>query len=450
MNDNVDRRDFLRTTAAGLGMAAAGALSSCSGRPGGSAPLVFTTDPVDTVKVGFVGLGNQGTGHVRNFMRIPNVEVRALCDLLPERVTRVQGWFTEAERPVPMGYSGSHEEYIRMIAEEDLDLVYCVTPWQYHAPICLEAMRNGRHAATEIPMGIYLDELWDLVETSERSGRHCVMMENCCYDRTELMVLNMVRKGLFGDLLHAECGYLHDLRELKTSPTYYVERWRIYHSIARNADLYPCHGLGPIAQCLNINRGNQFDFLVSMSCNSGGLATFAAREFGPDHEWATQQYALGDVQNTLIRTTGGQTIIVTHDTNTPRPYSRKVLVQGTKGLVRKYPEQKIYIEGINRPHQWADLADWYEEWEHPLYTAIQESAAGAGHGGMDYIEDYRLVQCLREGAPMDMDVYDGAAWSAVVELSERSIARKSRSIEFPDFTRGSWRERAPLGIIDRV
>jgi predicted dehydrogenase len=389
-------------------------------------------------------------------MRIPNAEVVALCDLVPEKVSRVQEWFRSADLPVPTGYSGSHEEYIRMIGEEDLDLVYTVTPWQYHAPICLEAMRNGANAATEIPMGIYLDELWEMVETAERTGRHCIMMENCCYDRMELMILNMVRQGLFGDLLHAECGYLHDLRALKTSPTYYEERWRIYHSIARDADLYPCHGLGPIAQCMNINRGNQFDFLVSMSCNSGGIGAFAAAEYGPDHEWANQEYALGDVQNTLIRTVGGQTIIVTHDTNTPRPYSRKVLVQGTKGLVRKYPEQKIYVEGVSRPHQWEDLSDaetrdrWYAEWEHPLHTAIRESASGAGHGGMDYIEDYRLIQCLHEGTPMDMDVYDGAAWSAVVELSERSIARRSRSVDFPDFTRGAWREREPLGIIDRI
>jgi predicted dehydrogenase len=312
--------------------------------------------------------------------------------------------------------------------------------------VLLAAMRAGKHAATEVPMAVTVDECWQLVETAEKTRRHCVMMENCCYDRTEMMILNMVRQGLFGELLHAECGYLHDLRELKLTD-FYEGRWRVKHSVRRNGDVYPTHGLGPVAQWLDVNRGNQFDHLVSMSTASRGLNLWAAEHLGPDSPQARQKYALGDVVNTLIRTKNGQTILVTHDTNLPRPYSRKILLQGTKGIVRKYPEQKIHVEGRSKAHQWEDLAAYRERFEHPVWKALEERSKGAGHGGMDFIEDYRLVECLRAGTPTDMDVYDGAAWSAVSGLSERSIAARGRSVDFPDFTRGAWKTRPPLGIV---
>jgi hypothetical protein len=260
-----------------------------------------------------------------------------------------------------------------------------------------------------------------------------------------MMILNMVRNGVFGELLHAECGYLHDLRQLKLTD-FYENRWRIDHSIDRNGDLYPTHGLGPVAQWMNINRGNRFDHLVSVATKSRGLNLWAAGEYGPESEAATRDYALGDVVNTLIRTAGGETIQVVHDTNSPRPYSRKILLQGTRGLVRKYPEQRLHIQGMSPAHRWEELLDYRERWEHPIWTALEEESAGAGHGGMDYIEDYRLIQCLREGLPMDMDVYDGAAWSAVAGLSEVSIAER-RVVDVPDFTRGAWRRREPLGVV---
>jgi predicted dehydrogenase len=295
-------------------------------------------------------------------------------------------------------------------------------------------------------MCVTIEECWNLVETAESTRRHCVMMENCCYDRTELMILNMVRRGLFGELLHAECGYLHDLRTHKLTG-FYEERWRVKHSIARNGDLYPTHGLGPVAQWLNINRGNQFDHLVSIASNGRGLNLWAAEHIGEQSAEARQRYALGDVVNTLIRTVQGQTILVTHDTNLPRPYSRRILLQGTRGIVRKYPEQKIHIEGRSPEHAWEELAAYQREYEHPLWTTLADRSRGAGHGGMDFIEDYRLIHSLHTGEPMDMDVYDGAAWSAVSELSERSIAGRSGSVDVPDFTRGAWRNRTPLGIV---
>ncbi len=451
MADSVDRRDFLRTTAlTGLGLSVgAAALSSCAGERvrGMGLPGQFRTEPLETVRIGMVGIGMQGRGHLRNFLGIPGAEIRAVCDLLPERTEWASQTVVEAGNPAPVQYSGDPQEYLRLCEQEDLDLVFNSTPWELHAPVCVAAMRNEKHAATEIPMAIYIDECWELVELSEQTGKHCVMMENCCYDRVELMILNMVRQELLGELLHAECGYLHDLRGYKLGELYHPPDWRLQHTLRRNADLYPMHGLGPVAQWMNVNRGNQFDFLVSMACNARGLAEYGAERFGPQSPQATQHYAQGDVVNTLIRTKAGQSILVTHDTNLPRPYSRKILLQGTRGLVRKYPEQKIHIEGRSPGHRWEDLAEYQEEFEHPLWTEMRELARGAGHGGMDYIEDYRLIQCLREGKPQDMDVYDGAAWSAVIELSERSIAARSQPQDCPDFTRGGWRTAPPLEVV---
>ncbi|MBI1966899.1 MAG: Gfo/Idh/MocA family oxidoreductase [Gemmatimonadetes bacterium] len=439
--DDTSRRDFLKLSAAAGLTAALGPLDRDLAAPGPVAAAAL-----ETVRIGFVGVGHQGASHVENFLKIDCVEITAICDIVPEKVARVQQLVTDAGRARPAGYERGPNDFIRMCDEEDLDLVFTATPWEWHAPVCVAAMERAKHAATEVPMAVTVEECWRLVEVSERTRRHCVMMENCCYDRTEMMIHHMVRRGLFGELLHAECGYLHDLRELKLTD-YYEGRWRIRHAIRRNGDLYPTHGLGPVAQWMDVNRGNQFDYLVSMGSNGRGLNRWAGEHLGPDAPEARQRYALGDVVNTLIRTKRGQTILITHDTNSPRPYSRNILLQGTKGIVRKYPEEKIHLEGRSPAHRWEELTTYRDEFEHPVWRALEERARGAGHGGMDYIEDVRLIECLRAGTATDLDVYDGAAWSAVAELSERSIARRSRSMDVPDFTRGAWQRRPPLGII---
>jgi len=451
MDHELDRREFVKTAAAGgLGLVFGAAAPGAPGAPEQGqisvpAGSLFAAPPLETVRIGFVGVGHQGSSHVANFLKIEGAVVTAICDIVPEKVETMQTLVTAAGRPRPAGYSRGPEDFRRMCDEEDLDLVFTATPWEWHAPVCLAAMRTGKHAATEVPMTVTLDDCWELVEAAQKTRRHCVMMENVCYDRPEMMILNMVRQGVFGELLHAECGYLHDLRELKLTD-YYEGRWRIRHSIRRNGDLYPTHGLGPVAQCLDVNRGNQFAHLTSIASSSRGLNRWAAEHIGPDSAVARQGYALGDVVTSLIRTVAGQTIVITHDTNSPRPYSRNLLIQGTKGLVQKYPDPKIHVEGRSPAHQWEDLELYRAEYEHPVWRALEERSRGAGHGGMDYIEDYRLIECLRAGTPTDMDVYDGAAWSAVSELSERSIARGSRPMEFPDFTRGAWKTRPPLGI----
>ncbi|MCK4646990.1 MAG: Gfo/Idh/MocA family oxidoreductase [Candidatus Aminicenantes bacterium] len=453
MKKRLNRRDFLKqSSAAGLGVALGSmAMGGCAGvkQPQLKTKPVehLVTPPIDTVRVGYVGIGNQGSGHLRNLLRIEGVEMKAVCDIREERISWAQKECEKAGKPKPTGYSNGPEDFKRMCDTEDLDLVYNATPWEWHVPISVKAMETGSHAATEIPGAITLEECWETVETAEKYQKHYCTMENCNYDRTELMLFNMVRQGLFGELLHAECGYLHDLRGWKFGKAYFPNDWRLKHSIRRNADLYPTHGLGPVAQWMNITRGNTFEYLVSMSSPSLGLKREAVKRYGKEHPLARTDYALGDVVSTLIKTNKGQTILVTHDTNSPRPYSRKILIQGTKGLARKYPEQKIFIEGTSRRHRWKDLSDYNEQYKHPLLTSLEKKAEGAGHGGMDFIEDYRLIQCLREGKPTDSDVYDGATISSIVALSEKSIASKSTSIECPDFTRGKWKTRKPLGIV---
>jgi predicted dehydrogenase len=453
INNQYNRRDFLkRSGAMGVGAAIGGmALNNADAhqRRLGPAPADhFAAKPLETVRVGFVGVGNQGSGHFRNLLRIEGVQIKAVCDIREEVVQRSQKQVEGAGQPTPTGYSKGVEDFKRMCDTEDLDLVYTATPWEWHVPICTYAMQTGSHAATEIPGAITLDECWKTVEFAEKFQKHCCTMENCCYDGTELLIFNMVRKQLFGELLHAECGYLHDLRGYKFGTAYYPHDWRLQHSIKRNADLYPTHGLGPVAQWFDITRGNKFEYLVSMSSPAKCLKLEAIKRYGEDHPLAQTDYALGDVVNTLLKTSKGQSILVTHDTNTPRPYSRRILLQGTAGLVRKYPQEQIHIEGKSSGHSWEDLSTYKEEFEHPLLKALRERAAGAGHGGMDFIEDYRLIKCIREGKATDMDVYDGATISAVVALSEESITKGSAPVEFPDFTRGRWKTRKPLDIVE--
>lgn len=446
-NKGQNRREFIKASTL-AGLTASFIMAGCAQeKHSGQGRTNFKVAPIDTVRVGFVGVGHQGSNHMKNLLRIEGVEIKAICDMEEDRVQKIQQWCIDAGKPKPDGYWGDANGYKKMCQRDDIDLVYTATPWELHVPVMVEAMKNGKHAATEVPAAITLDQCWEMVETAEATNKHAVMMENCCYDRMELMTLNMVRQGVLGELLHATCGYMHDLRWHKLSRDYYWHMWRLQHSIKRNGDLYPTHGLGPVAQCMNINRGNQFDYLISESTKTRGLNLYAAEKYGPDDPLAKQKYALGDIVTTMIRTVGGETINITHATNDPRPYSRDYMVQGTKGLVRKYPEQLAYYEGMSEGEKWQEFEKLREQFEHPLWKDMEEMSKGAGHGGMDFIEDFRLIQALRKGTPMDMDVYDAAAWSAVSPLSEQSIAQNGRPVKFPDFTRGKWKTNPPLGIV---
>jgi predicted dehydrogenase len=451
-NDSPSRREFVALGAlASLGAVAGSAFGSCSGTStkrnelAPASTALFRAAPIPNVRIGYVGVGGQGSSHVDNLLKIKGCTIQAVCDIVPEKVERVQKQVADAGFKRPNGYTRGDRDFERMCAEEDLDLVYTATPWEWHAPVCLAALKHGKHAATEVPMAPTLDELWEMVETSEKLGKHCVMMENCCYGRTEMLVLHMVRRGIFGELLHGEAGYLHDLRGIKFAHEG-EGLWRRAHALKRNGNLYPTHGLGPVAQCMNINRGDRFDWIVSASSKTRGLEMYAAAHFPLEDARTKERFKLGDVNVSLIRTVNGCTIYLAHNCDSPRPYSRINCVQGTKAIATGYPD-RIYIEGVSPNDQWEPISKYYDTWDHPLWKAEMAAAEGAGHGGMDYIEDLRLIECLNKGEPLDADCYDGASWSAMCELSERSVAHNGRPQDVPDFTRGAWKTRPPLAIV---
>lgn len=405
----------------------------------------FAAGPIEEVRIGLVGVGRMGMNHVNNLLRIEGCRIAAVCDIVEERTARVQDMTVKAGFPRPTGYSRGDRDFERMCAEEDLDLVYTATPWRWHVPVCVAAMENGKHAATEVPAATTAEDCWRLVEAAVKYRKHCVMVENCCYGRSEMQILRMVREGEFGTLLHGEGGYLHDLREVKFDQTS-EGLWRREHSIRRNGNLYPTHGLGPIAQCMNINRGDRFAYLVSMSSPAAGLDLYAEDHLPEGDPRREEQYTNGDVNTSLVKTQLGRTIVVQFNVDSPRPYSRINMLQGTRAVTQGFPDL-VHIEGRSAPHAWDRLDKYRPEFEHPLWKKVGPTAHGTSHGGMDYMADYRLIACLRRGNPTDMDVYDAAAWSVVGPLSERSVANRSEAVVFPDFTRGRWQTWEPLGIV---
>jgi hypothetical protein len=445
----MDRRDFLKLGGSAI---AAGAVATRETRAtaqgqaqSATAAAPFAAKPIETVRLAYVGIGGQGSSHVRNLLKIPGCRITAVCDIRAERTDWATKAITEKGDPAPAVYNKGPRDFERLCETEDLDLVYNATPWEWHVPIMLAAMKNGKHTATEVPAAMTIEDCWAIVESAEKLRKHCVMMENCNYDQMEMMVYNMVRQGAFGEILHGEGGYLHDLRAIKFADQG-EGLWRREWAKKLNGNLYPTHGLGPVANCMEINRGDRFDYLVSMSGPSRGLQDWAKEHTPPDSPKRNEKYVLGDVNSSLIKTARGRTILVEHNTNLPRPYSRIHLVEGTKGLFQGYPS-RVYIEGRGKEDEWQDATALLEEFEHPLWKEIAEIAKGAGHGGMDFIEDYRLIKCLREGQPTDMNVYDAASLSAVVHLSVQSVAKKSAAVDFPDFTRGRWQDTPPLPIV---
>lgn len=444
---NLNRREFMRVGAgAGALLAGRAAFAAIPEALGPAPEQPFAAPPIENVRIGFVGVGNMGTNHVRNLLKIEGCQITAVCDIVESKVAAVQQMVVDAGFPKPAGYAKGETDFQRMCAEEDLDLVFTATPWRWHVPVCVAAMQNGKHAATEVPAAVTIDECWQLVETAEKQQKHCIMMENCCYGRAEMQVLLMVRRGVFGDLLHGEGAYLHDLREFKFS---FGEqgRWRRELSMTRNGNLYPTHGLGPIAQCMNINRGDRFSYMVSMSAPSLGLQRFAEKHFPPEDPRRAETFVNGDYNTSMIKTELGRTIVVQYTCDAPRPYSRINMLQGTKAITEGFPD-RIYIDGRSPKDTWEPLEQYRAEFEHPLWSQLSADSEGAGHGGMDYIESYRLIKCLREGLPLDMDVYDAAAWSVVGPMSEQSVANRAETIDFPDFTRGRWKTWQPLGIVE--
>ena len=439
------RRDFIRTGAA---LALGSAVLDLPAPPrteAAATDLPFRAPPLDRVRTGFVGVGGMGSVHLENLLSIEGVELRAVCDIREAHAEGAAAKVIEAGQPTPALFTRGPRDFERMCAEADLDLVYTATPWEWHVPVMLAALRHGKHAVTEVPAAMTVDDCWALVEAAEKYRLHCVMMENCSYDRFELMALNLVRQGVLGEVLHGEAAYLHDLREVKFSAEG-EGLWRRAWATTHNGNLYPTHGLGPVANCMDINRGDRFTSVVSMSSPSRGLQAWREEHLTPDDPRRQERYVLGDQNVSLIQTARGRTIYLAHNTNNPRPYSRLQLLQGTRGIVSGWP-YRVYLEGQSPPHQWEEATAWYERYDHPLWRSERIREMDRGHGGMDFLEDYRLVQCLRLGEPTDFNVYDAAALSSMVELSIRSVSRGGKPEKVPDFTRGGWQRQAPWPIV---
>jgi len=420
------RRDWLRwALATGIGSAAAML------NPGFSSAA-----PRTNVRLGFIGVGQRGLGHVQRTIRRPDVEVPAICDIDANRLAHALQVVEQSKGKKPEGYSAGEEDYQRMVVRDDLDGVIVSTPWRWHGPMTIATMKAGKYAGVETPGLIELQECFDVVRAWKETGAPCMLLENVCYGRRELAILNMVRQGLFGEITHCACGNQHDVRPYQVGADGTLG-WFGQHLAAKNRNWSPSHGVGPVCEYIDINRGNRFLYLTSTASKSRGYARYMAARFGPDHPDARREFACGDVVTTVLKCHHGETVVCNYDHQSPRPYSHMLRVQGTKGLFME-DGNSIHAEG-RRPGKYGEPDDKYqEEFEHPLWKRFGEEARNAGHNGMDFFIDHAFVESVKRRAHPPIDTWDTATWSAIIALSEQSHARGSAPVEFPDFTEGKW------------
>jgi predicted dehydrogenase len=445
----MNRKDFIKNTAfAGLSLSLFPTTNIFAGM--GDGPKV---------RLAIIGCGARGIGHVDLVLRRNDTELVAICEVEPRALQRTKDLIKKSGKKMPQVYTGDVNAWQTLLQKEKLDGVIIVTPWEWHKPMIVGALDAGlKYVATEVILGITLQDHWDVVKAAEKNNAHVMMLENVCYRRDVMAALNMVRQGLFGELIHLQGGYQHDLREVLFNDgdhTYghgvefgekgYSEaHWRTEHSIHRNGDLYPTHGIGPIAQYININHGNRFMSLCSFSSKARGLHNHIVKVGGEDHPNAKVKFKAGDVITTSINCANGETILLQHDTNSPRPYSLGFRVQGTEGLWMDV-SNTVYIQDKSKKNdQWDDIKDWFEKYDHPLWQRWSKDTAGAGHGGMDFFVIHAFVESIKRKQPTPMDVYDAAAYSAITPLSEHSITLGNQTVEFPDFTEGQWMYRKPV------
>ena len=438
----LDRRDFVKAgTGTALGMSLAP--GTLLGRDRGT--------PADKLRLGFIGVGGRGSWLLGLATRRADTEIKAVCDIVPEKAARAADAVTEAGGNAPRQFTAGEEDYLNLLEMDDIDAVIIATPWLWHTPMAIAAMERGKAVGVEVPAATTVQDCWDLVETQERTGMPFMMLENVCYRRDVMAVLQIVREGLLGEMMHLHCGYQHDLRAVKFNPgaefgpgSNGEAVWRTDHSINRNGELYPTHGIGPVAHWLDINRGNLFVSLTSHATKTRGLHEYIVAQGGEDHPNADVRFKLGDIVTTMIHTRNGETVMVSHDTNLPRPYSLAFRVQGTRGLWMN-DNRSIYIEGVSpEAHRWEPFESYQEKYDHPLWKRYSEDAEGGGHGGMDFFVMNAFIEAVKRGEPTPQDVYDAAAWSVIGPLSEQSIAMGSHPVAFPDFTGGLWAKRKPI------
>ncbi len=449
MKNALNRRNFIKAaalTGASLGI---NPISKAS-------PTILPQAPKSKIRLGFIGVGLRGQSHISLSLNRNDCEVAAICDIDQGMLDRTLQLIAKKGGRKPTIYGLEERAYLQMLEDKNIDAVIISTPWRWHSEMAIKAMEARKYVGLEVSGGFSLDECWQLVNTHEATGTHLFFLENVCYRRDIMAVLNMVRENLFGEIVHTECGYQHDLRHVKFNDGkqpygggvefgqkgYSESRWRTQHSIHRDGDIYPTHGAGPISQMLNINRGNRMLYLTSMSSNARGLHDYIVHheKGGPNHPNAKIKFKLGDVVTTTIKTANGEKIIVSHDTNLPRPYSLGFRVQGTKGLWMAV-NKSIYIEGKSPSHRWEDAKPYLEKYDHPLWKRYEQRAVGAGHGGMDFFLLHAFIEHVKQNIAPPFDVYDAATWLSITPLSEQSIALGSQPMTFPDFTRGRWIDR---------
>ena len=419
----------------------------------------FAAPPLDIIRIAVIGLGARGPGHLKFSAALPGTEIVAVSDLyedLAKKGADMAKEIGEGQRHQNIAtYYGGENEWRKMLEEVRPDMVFICTNWKNHAPMAVATMKAGAHAFVEVPMALTVAALWEIVNTSEKTQKHCMMMENVNYGRDELMFLNMCRHGVIGDILHGEAAYIHDLRFQMEEQERGTGSWRTHHYAKRNGNLYPTHGLGPVAQYMSLARKeDHFRSLVSFSTPALGRKAYAEEKYPQDHLWNTLAYKGGDLNTTILKTALGRTVLVQWDETSPRPYSRLNLIQGTRGTLAGFPT-RVALEGgvlgaTKDHHQWvqgAQLQLLYEQYDHPLYKRLVANAKESGHGGMDGIMVYRIIECLRKGLPLDQNVYEGCFWSVVSPLSEKSVSEDGTPQQFPDFTREQWKYTEPLGII---
>lgn len=407
----------------------------------------YAAPKLDKVRIGHIGQGGRGAGVVQQLQRIEGTEIRALCDLLPERAEQAAARLKKMGAVEPTLYTGTEDAWKKVCARDDLDLIYISTPWKLHTPIAVCAMNHGKHAVVEVPAAITIDECWQLVEASEKNRRHLMMAQNTCYDFFEMLTLNMARQGFFGDIIHGEGAYLHTFTFDPNQKAHRV--WRVLENASRNGNLYPTHGIGPICQAMNINCGDRLDYLVSVSSNDFIMREALGRAAAKDDYWKpfsskANMTHRGNINTSAIRTVNGRTMMMQHDITSAQPYSRIHKLVGTKAVALKYPEPPR----IAMNHKdWATEAEFRaleKKFTPEIVRRIGELARKVGgHGGMDFMMNWRLIDCLRNGLPLDMNVYDAATYSVVAPLSEWSVAHRSAPIDFPDFTSGAWKTNPP-------
>ena len=465
---SVNRRDFLKSTA---WMGALAMAAGCAGNnlkmfaPCGAPMQGFRLKPMKKVRVACIGVGVRGRAALRRIATLPGTEIAAVADLFQDRVDTELAWLKANKKPTPAIAVAGPEGYKRICDSDKVDVIYNVTPWHLHEPIARYAMEHGKVALNEVPGALNEEECWSLVETSEKTRMPCMMLENCCYGEEEMLMLNMVKQGLFGEINHGEAAYIHDQRNLQYGGRYHTidgekdpikagrPGWALDFYSKYSGNQYPTHGLGPVAKYMDINRGDQFDYLVSVESKQSSYNYYAKELF---KDWRKDlNIKIGDINTSIIKTKLGKTILLQLDTCTPRPYSRLNLVSGTKGMAMGYPEFRVAFEnkaGDGKAHHFQSagaVAELRKKYRHPIWNVAGELAKKmGGHGGMDFIMDLRWTYCLQCGIPLDTDVYDLAAWSSMVDLTRRSVESGSRPVECPDFTRGAWRTAKGFTIDD--